>query len=66
MSYQIFTRNWWKEVNGDTLVPDPGALKRNDQVVETEAEAREICNAGNANRPKAWERLSRKYEYISL
>ena len=63
--FQIFTRNWWKEnpKYHRGLEPDGGASKTNVGVVETEEEARKICQTNNANRPTSWKRLSRKYEY---
>ena len=68
--YKIFTRNWWREPTayeastlGPHLIPDEGASKHTIATVETETEARDYCKTRNDNRPKSWERLSRKFEY---
>ena len=68
MKYKIFTRNWWKENSSypNGLEPDGGARKTHIAFVDSEEEAREICQAGNSTRPQSWYRLSRKYEYESI
>jgi hypothetical protein len=66
MSYQVFTRNWWK-LNPEWprgIEPDGGARKSNLQKVATEREARAICADWNmTHRPG---KLSRKAEYEEL
>lgn len=61
--YQIFTRTWWRMELGKK-VPGIGR-KTHIKYVDTQEEAREFCCDGNDNRPKSWEKLSRKYEYQS-
>lgn len=61
--YTVFVRNWYKR-STTGIVPGPGkktVLKKN---VETEAEARAICQLWNANHKPG--KLSRKAEYTSI
>lgn len=63
MSYKIFTRNWWREEYNGDIVPDPGARKTTVMHVDTEDKARHYCRTHNADIPKNWVKLGRKYEY---
>jgi hypothetical protein len=69
MSYQIFTRNWWREARPEdgnwpnNLVPD-GTTRRNIARVDTEEEAQEYCREYNNNHSPG--RLSRKAEYTII
>jgi len=60
--YRVFHRTWWEEnpewPNG--LEPEAGFKTHIDRVA-TEEEAREMCQAWNAEHPAG--RLSRKAEY---
>ena len=66
MSYQVFSRNWWKLDSTGQLVSDPTAKLHPYARVDTYAEARQICEDGNASRPKSWKRLSRKFEFTEI
>ena len=62
MSYEVFTRNWWRMENG-RKVPNPGACKTHLDYVDTQEEARALCAEYNEeNDPGV---LSRKAEYES-
>lgn len=68
MAYRVFVRNWWRwepDRSGmRRLVPDPGARKTTlVPRVETEEEARELCEAYNSTHKPG--PLSRKAEYES-
>lgn len=48
--YHVFTRRWWKKDNNSRygkMIPDPYARKTTLARVETEQEAREICQEYN-------------------
>ena len=62
-TYTIFTRNWWREGADGKVVPDSDAPCTTVTTVGTEQEARGYCREGNAERPRAWQRLGRMYEY---
>ena len=62
MSYQVFTRNWWEEINGK-LLSDHAAEKHNICVFPTREDARDYCVSKNENLPVSWEKLGRKYEF---
>lgn len=63
--FRIFTRNWFRLDDQGRRVSDPHAHCSNHITVDSEQEARDFCREANNNRPKSWERLSRKYEYTS-
>ena len=58
--YWVFTRNFYRVENGQ-LVPAPRARKHTIDHVETEEEARDICQQYNTIHNPG--RLSRKAEY---
>lgn len=60
--FKVFTRNWYK---ADGTTPDHNARKLTVGTFNTEDKARECCRIGNADRPAAWIKRSRKYEYTS-
>ena len=60
--YKVFIRNWWRMENGQR-VPDPGARKYTLDYVNTEEEARELCEEYNSTHNPGI--LSRKAEYTS-
>lgn len=63
MSYRVFVRNWWKNnpawPNG--LEPHAGRKTTIRRRVETEEEARRVCQEYNASHKPG--RFSRKAEY---
>ena len=60
MSYTIFTRNWYL---ADGVTPNYNGRKRFQKQVNTQEEAVEFCTKMNENRPKSWEKRSKKYEF---
>ena len=66
MSYQVFTRNWWKHNPAwpRGLEPDSDGARHNIDRVSTEQEAREICEDWNAAHDPG--KLSRKAEYTEI
>jgi len=70
MSYQVFTRRWWKLNPSwpDGREPDATDRKRNLCVVDTEEEAREACREWQATAQisKLDRKLSLKAEYESI
>ena len=59
--YKVFIRNWWRMENGKR-VPNPCARKTvYFSNINTEEEAREICQEYNATHNPG--KLSRKAEY---
>ena len=63
MTYRVFIRTWWREnpewPNG--LEPCPGRQRTIHKRIETEEQARAICQEYNAAHDPG--RLSRKAEY---
>jgi len=62
--YKVFTRTWWKENTSypNGLEPCPGRKHTLQEGIDSEAEAREICQEYNATHKPG--RLSRKAEYM--
>ncbi len=62
MAFKIFTRTWWRNNKDwpDGLEPHAGR-RRTLTTVQTEEEARDLCQAWNASHAPG--RLSRKAEY---
>lgn len=66
MSYQIFTRTWWKTNPSWPEGKEPHVgTKRHVKYVNTIEEARDFCSEANRTRPASWNKLSRKYEFES-
>lgn len=67
MSYQVFKRKAWRKVDGE-FVPNSRATKTHVCYCETEAEARNICGDGPANKALAASKEYRNlpfYEFTS-
>ena len=65
MSYQVFVRNWWIRDSSapDGRAPGPGRKTILRKHVETESQARQICQEYNESHDPGF--LSRKAEYMS-
>ena len=62
MKYRIFERSWWRDAA--CTIPDPGR-KRGRRIVNSEAEAREICRRENSERPGHYRRTTEGKEFVS-
>ena len=66
MSIKIFKRAWWRKDHTGKLVPNGGGRRTHVKFVDTEREAINFCNEGNANRPDSWLKTSIKYEWTKV